>query len=46
MKRLSENIFDQFSPSVLNKQEMSTVLGGKRRKPKSRDKDLYDEEDE
>jgi hypothetical protein len=44
MKISQENIFNTFSSSVLSPQEMSTVKGGKRRKPKSRDKDIYDDD--
>ena len=46
MKTSSETLFDQFSPNVLNEQEMSIVLGGIRRKPKSRDKDIYEEDED
>ena len=41
MKKPELNIFDQFSSEKLGEIEMSSVLGGRRR-PKSRDKDIYD----
>ena len=44
MKSSENNIFNTFSSSVLSQQEMSTVKGGKRRQPKSRDKDIFDDD--
>ena len=46
MKTLEKRSIDTFSSDALNEQEMIAVLGGIRRKPKSRDKDILDLEDE
>jgi len=46
MKTSKKNTFESLSFDVLNDQEMSVVIGGKRRRPKSRDRDHFDEEDE
>jgi hypothetical protein len=42
MKTTKENIFDLFSSETLSENEMMDVRGGSR--PKSRDKDVYDDE--
>jgi hypothetical protein len=46
MKRSTANIFEVFSADTLNKQEMQVIFGGVRPKGKSKDKDVFDEEDE
>ena len=45
MKKPELNIVDLFSSERLGENEMSSVLGGRRR-PKSRDKDIYDLDEE
>ena len=46
MKTSDRNTFEKLSFDVLNEHEMNAVVGGKRRRPKSRDRDHFDEEDE
>ena len=41
-----KNVSDIFSSEILNEQELATIHGGKRRKGKTRDKDILDVEDE
>ena len=47
MKKSEKNISDLFTTEILSEKEMHLILGGKRRNPKSREKDHYDfDEDE
>ena len=42
MKKPEFNISELFRSESLSTDEMSSVLGGSRPRPKSRDKDIYD----
>ena len=45
-KNLKVNVWNSLSSHELDKKKMSVVLGGTRRRPKSRDKDKFDMNDD
>ena len=46
MKKSAKNISDLFSFEMLGEKEMSMITGGIRRRPKTREKDIYDFEED